>query len=185
MRYCGERGIQMTRPRAHKKKANTAYPPGALQGPRWGTRLDRFEAVWPLGHEWLTNGPTATAKELFQRLQACMPGLFTNGEAENASAPCQAVANRNRPSTRIGGDGRGGSSIPVITGLRRKVEVTGCGKHGKPDQGSRPCRCRWKPRCDSDISTARMGRGNGESQTYASQFPRATILRLIPRQKDF
>jgi hypothetical protein len=50
------------------------------QGPRWRTRPDPFETVWAFVQEWLTDEPTATAKELFQRLQARMPGLFTDGQ---------------------------------------------------------------------------------------------------------
>jgi hypothetical protein len=50
------------------------------EGPRWRTRPDPFETVWAFVQEWLTDEPTATAKELFQRLQAHMPGLFTDGQ---------------------------------------------------------------------------------------------------------
>jgi hypothetical protein len=40
----------------------------------------RFETVWAFVQEWLTEEPTATAKELFQRVQASMPGLFTDAQ---------------------------------------------------------------------------------------------------------
>lgn len=51
-----------------------------FQGPRWRTRPDPFETTWPLIHEWLTDEPTATAKELFERLQARMPEIFPDGQ---------------------------------------------------------------------------------------------------------
>jgi hypothetical protein len=39
-----------------------------FEGPRrWRTRPDSFETVWPLVQEWLSDEPTATAKELFER----------------------------------------------------------------------------------------------------------------------
>lgn len=48
-----------------------------FEGPRhWRTRSDPFETVWPLLQEWLTDEPAATAKELLERLQARMPGIF-------------------------------------------------------------------------------------------------------------
>ena len=50
------------------------------QGPRWRTRPDPFETVWALVQEWLTEEPTATAKDLFQRLQSRMPGMFPDGQ---------------------------------------------------------------------------------------------------------
>lgn len=51
-----------------------------FQGPRWRTRPDPFESVWALIQEWLSDEPTATAKELFERLQAHMPGMFPAGQ---------------------------------------------------------------------------------------------------------
>lgn len=50
------------------------------QGPRWRTRPDPFETVWALLKEWLTDEPTATAKELFDRLQVRTPGMFPDGQ---------------------------------------------------------------------------------------------------------
>jgi hypothetical protein len=46
----------------------------------WRTRPDPFETVWPLIKKWLTDEPTATAKELFEHLQARMPGMFPNAQ---------------------------------------------------------------------------------------------------------
>ena len=46
----------------------------------WRTRPDPFETVWPLIQEWLVDEPTATAKELFQRLQARTSAMFPNGQ---------------------------------------------------------------------------------------------------------
>jgi hypothetical protein len=50
-----------------------------FSGPRhWRTRPDPFETVWPLLQEWLADEPTATGKELLERLQARLPGMFPN-----------------------------------------------------------------------------------------------------------
>jgi len=46
----------------------------------WRTRLDPFEAAWPLVCRWLEAEPNRTAKELFQRLQDQQPGAFSNGQ---------------------------------------------------------------------------------------------------------
>lgn len=42
----------------------------------WRTRLDPFETSWPLVRTWLEAEPSCTAKELFRRLQAEVPGQF-------------------------------------------------------------------------------------------------------------
>jgi hypothetical protein len=50
-------------------------------GPRtYRTRVDPFEAVWPQVHQWLNERPDANAKDLFLRLQECMPGAFPPGQ---------------------------------------------------------------------------------------------------------
>jgi hypothetical protein len=52
-----------------------------FEGPRrWCTRPDPFETVWHFVQEWLSDEPTATAKELFERLQTRMPGMFPIGQ---------------------------------------------------------------------------------------------------------
>jgi len=56
----------------HRKRSN---------GPRtYRTRADPFETVWPQVQQWLTEEPDANAKELFFRLQECMPGAFPPGQ---------------------------------------------------------------------------------------------------------
>jgi hypothetical protein len=50
-------------------------------GPRpWRTRVDPFEEVWPLIEQWLNEQADATAKGLFQRLQAQTPTAFVPGQ---------------------------------------------------------------------------------------------------------
>jgi hypothetical protein len=50
-------------------------------GPRpWRTRVDPFEEVWPLIEQWLNEQADATAKGLFQRLQAQTPTPFAPGQ---------------------------------------------------------------------------------------------------------
>ena len=50
-------------------------------GPRsWRTRADPFENAWPLIEQWLNAQPDATAKALFQRLQAQTPTPFAPGQ---------------------------------------------------------------------------------------------------------
>lgn len=52
-----------------------------ISGPRaWRTRLDPFEKVWPLVEQWLNEQPDATAKDLFQRLQAQAAESFQPGQ---------------------------------------------------------------------------------------------------------
>src|SRR6185295_5896742 len=52
-----------------------------FEGPRrWCTRPDPFETVWHFVQEWLSDEPTATAKELSERLQTRMPGMFPIGQ---------------------------------------------------------------------------------------------------------
>lgn len=52
-----------------------------LVGPRpWRTRIDPFESAWPIVERWLNEQPDATAKELFQRLQAQTPTPFEPGQ---------------------------------------------------------------------------------------------------------
>jgi hypothetical protein len=50
-------------------------------GPRnYRTRVDPFEAVWPLVQRWLDEQPDANAKDLFLRLQEHTPGAFPPGQ---------------------------------------------------------------------------------------------------------
>lgn len=50
-------------------------------GPRyWRTRVDPFEEVWPRVEQWLNEQPDATAKAIFQRLQAQTPTPFGPGQ---------------------------------------------------------------------------------------------------------
>jgi hypothetical protein len=50
-------------------------------GPRtYRTRVDPFEAVWPLLQVWLAEKPDVNAKDLFLRLQESMPGEFPPGQ---------------------------------------------------------------------------------------------------------
>jgi hypothetical protein len=50
-------------------------------GPRpWRTRVDPFQDVWPLVEHWLNEQPDATAKTIFQRLQAQTPTPFAPGQ---------------------------------------------------------------------------------------------------------
>ena len=50
-------------------------------GPRsWRTRADPFHSAWPMIEQWLNDQPDATAKELFQRLQAQMSEPFQPGQ---------------------------------------------------------------------------------------------------------
>ena len=50
-------------------------------GPRtYRTRVDPFEAVWPLVEMWLDEQPDTNAKDLFHRLQESMPGAFPPGQ---------------------------------------------------------------------------------------------------------
>ncbi|MBA3709738.1 MAG: hypothetical protein H0W83_13070 [Planctomycetes bacterium] len=46
----------------------------------WRTRVDPFEAAWPLICRWLESETDRTAKEIFQRLQAEQPGEFPDGQ---------------------------------------------------------------------------------------------------------
>ena len=46
----------------------------------WRTRADPFESAWPLVCRWLEAEPDRTAKELFHRLQAQLPGAFPAGQ---------------------------------------------------------------------------------------------------------
>ena len=46
----------------------------------WRTRQDPFEMSWPLVRRWLEAEPERTAKELFTRLQAEMPGSFPDSQ---------------------------------------------------------------------------------------------------------
>jgi hypothetical protein len=51
------------------------------RGPRtWRTRVDPFERVWPVVGQWLIEQPEATAKELFERLQARAGETFVPGQ---------------------------------------------------------------------------------------------------------
>jgi len=51
------------------------------QSPRtYRTRVDDFEAAWPLVMQWLEAEPDRTAQELFQRLQADQPGAWRDGQ---------------------------------------------------------------------------------------------------------
>jgi hypothetical protein len=85
-----------------------------FQGPRWRTRPDPFETVWPLVQEWLTDEPTATAKELFERLQARMPGLFPAGQLRTLQRRVKQWRTEvaRRLVLRAGGDNDPG--IPAI-----------------------------------------------------------------------
>jgi len=50
-------------------------------GPRtYRTRVDPFETVWPQVQQWLNERPDANAKDLFLRLQECMPDAFRLGQ---------------------------------------------------------------------------------------------------------
>ena len=50
-------------------------------GPRtYRTRVDPFEAVWPLVQMWLDEQPDVNAKDLFLRLQESTPGAFPPGQ---------------------------------------------------------------------------------------------------------
>lgn len=42
----------------------------------WRTRTDPFEQAWPLIECWLESEPTATARELMERLAATMPDVY-------------------------------------------------------------------------------------------------------------
>ena len=56
----------------HRKKTS---------GPRtYRTRVDPFEAVWPVVQMWLDEQPDVNAKDLFLRLQESMPGAFPPGQ---------------------------------------------------------------------------------------------------------
>ena len=46
----------------------------------WRTRKDPFETEWPIVLGWLQDEPDATAKDLFDRLQAEYPGRFEPGQ---------------------------------------------------------------------------------------------------------
>ena len=46
----------------------------------WRTRKDPFEDVWAEILPWLQDEPEATAKQLFERLQALHPGIFIDGQ---------------------------------------------------------------------------------------------------------
>jgi hypothetical protein len=51
------------------------------RGPRmWRTRVDPFEGVWSVVEQWLLEQPEATAKELFERLQAHGDEAFGPGQ---------------------------------------------------------------------------------------------------------
>lgn len=53
----------------------------ACRGPRtWRTRRDPFEEVWPVVEQWLVEQPDATAKQLFERLQAQTGEAFQAGQ---------------------------------------------------------------------------------------------------------
>lgn len=46
----------------------------------WRTRKDPFETAWPRVQAWLEAEPDRIAKELFERLQAEQPGVFSDGQ---------------------------------------------------------------------------------------------------------
>ena len=46
----------------------------------WRTRVNPFEAAWPLVCRWLEAQPDRTAKELFRRLQIELPGAFPDSQ---------------------------------------------------------------------------------------------------------
>ena len=52
----------------------------STQARHWRTRQDPFEGVWTAVLLWLQKDPDATAKSLFERLQANYPGQFTDGQ---------------------------------------------------------------------------------------------------------
>jgi hypothetical protein len=63
------------------------------------------------------------------------------------------------------------------------MEMTGCGKRGKPKAGfSCASHSPWKSLGDSHIPTAPAWRGKVENQKQVSHFPTATIT-LLPIQK--
>lgn len=55
------------RPTHHKK---------VTEARSWKTRADPFEHVWPTVEQWLMNEPTATAKELLERLASIVPDVY-------------------------------------------------------------------------------------------------------------
>jgi len=46
----------------------------------WRTRKDPFETVWPRVLAWLEEDPDRVGRELFERLQCELPGVFHDGQ---------------------------------------------------------------------------------------------------------
>jgi hypothetical protein len=86
-----------------------------FQGPRWRTRPDPFATVWSLVQEWLADEPTATAKELFQRLQARMPSTFPAGQLRTLQRRVKQWRTEIARRLVLGAGGDTGPDIPAIT----------------------------------------------------------------------
>jgi hypothetical protein len=87
-----------------------------FQGPRrWRTRPDPFETVWPLVQEWLSNEPTATAKDLFEHLQARMPGMFSPGQLRTLQRRVKHWRTEIARRLVWGASGDADDGIPAIT----------------------------------------------------------------------
>jgi hypothetical protein len=84
------------------------------KGPDGARDRTHSKTVWPLVQEWLTDEPTATAKELFERLQARMPGLFPAGQLRTLQRRVKQWRTEvaRRLVLRAGGDNDPG--IPAI-----------------------------------------------------------------------
>jgi len=87
-----------------------------FQGPRrWRMRPDPFETVWPLVQEWLSNEPTATAKDLFEHLQARMPGMFSPGQLRTLQRRVKHWRTEIARRLVLGASGDTDDGIPAIT----------------------------------------------------------------------
>ncbi|MEO8663326.1 MAG: transposase [Bryobacteraceae bacterium] len=80
-------------------------------GPRpWRTRVDPFQEVWPLVEQWLNEQPDATAKTLFQRLQAQAPAPFAPGQLRTLQRRTKQWRTEIARKLVIGASVRGGDS---------------------------------------------------------------------------
>lgn len=68
-----DNGFSLAPPTSRRIRSARSAPRGCIQA-------SPFEEVWPLIEQWLNEQPDATAKALFQRLQAQTPTPFAPGQ---------------------------------------------------------------------------------------------------------
>ena len=93
-----------------------------FEGPRhWRTRPDPFETVWPLVQEWLADEPNETAKELFERLQMRMPGMFPDAQLRTLQRRVQEWRTEVARGLVMGATG--GTHLGIVTTTQPAEEL--------------------------------------------------------------